>query len=213
MKKTDDKERKLSKAEQKRLENFEITKNGLIEQGYEMKEHTLGLLYANIMAVVVSLPFFLPVIVIYALVHDGGWWFHMNIKELILFVAFDVLLIVAHEAVHGIAWSIFCKNGFKSIEFGIMAEMCTPYCNCSEPLKKNQYIFGSLAPLVVVGIVPSVIAIITGWYWLFLVGVVMIMGAGGDIIITFRMLKYKTEKQDVIFYDHPTKCGFVTFER
>jgi hypothetical protein len=91
--------------------------------------------------------------------------------------------------------------------------MCTPYCNCSEPLKKNQYIFGSLAPLVVVGIVPSVIAIITGWYWLLLVGVVMIMGAGGDIIITFRMLKYKTEKQDVIFYDHPTKCGFVTFER
>jgi hypothetical protein len=214
MKKTDDKERKLSKAEQKRVEEFEITKSELIEQGYEMKEHTLGLLYANIMAAVVSFPFFLPVIAAFVIFRsDKPLWFIMSSGELALFILFNILLIVAHEAVHGITWSFFTENGFKSISFGIMPELCTPYCNCSEPLKRNQYILGSLMPLFVVGILPSVIAIITGWFWLLLVGVCMILGAGGDIIITYRILKYKSDRAEVIYYDHPTKCGFITFER
>ena len=213
MKKTDDKERKLTKAEQKRQEKFNIVRDSFIEQGYEMKEHTLGIVYANLMAIIIAVPFMIPAILLFAFLADGSFSFMMSPTQLVLFIVCNVLLIVFHEAVHGITWACFAKSHFKSISFGIMAEMCTPYCTCSEPLKKRQYITGCLMPLFVVGYIPSIIAALTSQYWLLLVGLIMIMGAGGDIIITFRMLRYKTDKNEVVVYDHPTKCGFITFER
>jgi len=210
VKKTDEKTRKLTKAEQKRQEKFEITRAELENQGYEMKEHTLGILYANIMAFVIAVPLMLPVIAAYAFA-DGGILFENG--DLLLFLAFNILFVIIHEAVHGITWSRFTKKHFKSIEFGFMTETCTPYCTCSESLKRWQYILGSLMPLFVVGYIPSVIAVFVGKFWLLLCALIMIIGAGGDIIISHRMLKYKPEKQEVVYYDHPTKCGFITFEK
>lgn len=210
MKKTDDKERKLTKAEQKRQENFEITKHQLLSQGYEMKEHTLGIVYANIMAILIAIPLMLPVILAYAF-FDGGIIFENG--DLGFFIVANIVLIVLHEAVHGVTWACFTKKRLKSIEFGFMISTCTPYCTCSEPLKKWQYILGSLMPLFVVGYIPSVIAIFVGKMWLLLVALIMIIGAGGDIIISHRMVRYKSEKDEVVYYDHPTKCGFITFER
>jgi hypothetical protein len=213
VKRTDEKTRKLSKAEQKRQEKFEITKQKLLSEGYEMKEHTLGLVYANIMAFIVAIPFMIPVILLFAFVSPKEGFFILGAERLVLFALFDIVLIVVHELVHGITWACFAKNHFKSISFGIIPEMLTPYCNCSEPLEKWQYILGSLMPLFVVGYIPSVIAVFTSQYWLLLVGLVMIIGAGGDIIISHRMVRYKSEKDEVVYYDHPTKCGFITFER
>jgi len=211
MKKTDDKTRKLTKAEQKRLEKFEITKAQLEEQGYEMKEHTLGIVYANVMAFVIAIPLMLPVILAYAFL-DRSYRIELYEVGIMLAVVY-IIFIVLHEAVHGITWACFAKKHFKSIEFGIMPEMLTPYCTCSEPLKRWQYILGSLMPLFVVGYIPSIIAVVFGKFWLLLAGLIMIIGAGGDIIVTSRMLRYKPEKQDVVYYDHPTKCGFITFEK
>jgi len=215
MKSSEEKKEKLTPAQLKRQEKFLEVEAKMASDGYEMKEHTISALYANVMAVVASLPFFLPVIVLYAVINDGTKKniLEMGLKEILLFLLFDIVLVVLHEAVHGITWALFAKNHFRSIEFGIMKELLTPYCTCSEPLKKGQYILGTLMPLFVVGLVPSAIAILLSRYWLLLVGVVMIIGAGGDIIISFRMLKYKSEKDEVIYYDHPTKCGFITFEK
>ena len=210
VKKTDEKTRKLTKAEQKRQEKFEITKQELLSEGYEMKEHTLGIVYANVMAFVIAIPLMLPVIAAYIL-RKGGYFFENG--DLGFFIAFSVLFVILHEAVHGVTWSFFTKKRLKSIGFGFMVETCTPYCTCSEPLEKWQYILGSLVPLFIVGYIPSVIAVFVGKLWLLMCALVMIIGAGGDIIISHRMLRYKPEKQEVVYYDHPTKCGFITFER
>ena len=210
MNKNDDKERKLSKAELKRQAEFEEVKEQLLSEGYEMKEHTLGIIYANVMALVIALPLMLPFIAAYIITKGG---YIMEDGDLGLFLIFSLIFVILHEAVHGVTWGCFAKNHFKSISFGFMTEMLTPYCNCSEPLKKWQYMLGSLMPLFVVGFVPSVIAVFVGKLWLFLCALVMIMGAGGDIIVTHRMVRYKPEKQEVVYYDHPTKCGFITFER
>ncbi len=213
VKKTDDKQRKLTKAEQKRQERFEITRAELENKGYEMKEHTLGLVYANFMAFIVAIPFLISPVLIYLLINPGRFNFSLGLLSLWLFLFIYFAAIVLHELVHGITWAAFAENHFKSISFGIMLEMLTPYCNCSEPLKKWQYIVGSLMPLLVVGMIPAIIGALTAVTWLFLIGLFMIVGAGGDIIVSFRLLKYKSDKNEVVVYDHPTKCGFITFER
>ena len=213
MKKTDDKDRKLTKAEQKRWDKFLQGKGEFEQNGYEMKEHTLGLVYANIMAFVVAIPIIVPFALLFYFVSEPVEIYEFPFVKLIVLAFLYIVSIVVHEALHGITWACFAKNHFKSIEFGVIWEMLTPYCTCSEVLKKWQYVLGSMMPLIVLGIVPCIIAVISGNIYALAFGAIMVIAAGGDIIVTLRILRYKTDKNELVFYDHPTKCGFITFER
>ena len=70
--------------------------------------------------------------------------------------------IILHELIHGLTFLLFCKNGFKSIEFGIMWKYLAPYCHCKEPLPVRPYIIGALMPAIVLGFIPAGIGLITG---------------------------------------------------
>jgi hypothetical protein len=41
----------------------------------------------------------------------------------------------------------------------------------------------------------------------------MIFGGGGDFLIILKMLLYRSGGKEAVFYDHPTECGFVVFEK
>ncbi len=93
--------------------------------------------------------------------------------------------VVAHELLHGISWAFFCKNGFRSIRFGFMWKSLTPYCHCKEPLSLNPYLFGALVPGLVLGLFPAVFSLFNGsqvWlHW----GLIFILSAGGDLLISW----------------------------
>ena len=55
--------------------------------------------------------------------------------------------------------------------------------------------------------------ILWGSFFWTLTGLVMILGAGGDMIIVKNILAYKTEAKDILYMDHPTQAGGVIFER
>ncbi|MBO4330619.1 MAG: hypothetical protein J5827_00930, partial [Oscillospiraceae bacterium] len=54
--KTDEKNRELSPAEKLRLERFEATAAELAEQGYRMTELTVGIVKANVYALLAAIP-------------------------------------------------------------------------------------------------------------------------------------------------------------
>jgi hypothetical protein len=124
-----------------------------------------------------------------------------------------VALTVVHELIHGACWSIFTPHHFKDIEFGVMLSAMAPYCACLVPLKKEQHVFGTAMPLIVLGILPTIYAICSGSLFMLLTGIVMIVSAGGDMAIVLEMLKYKTACHDVKIFDHPTQVGFYLFEK
>src|SRR5690606_9207687 len=64
----------------------------------------------------------------------------------LLFLVVVIVGVVVHELIHGITWAIFAKNGLRSIKFGILKEMLTPYCHCQEPLKLKPYLLGAMMP-------------------------------------------------------------------
>lgn len=76
-------------------------------------------------------------------------------------------LTILHELIHGITWGIFAKNHFHSIDFGIIWSSFAPYCTCSEPLKKWQYLLGTAMPTLVLGGGAAVVAVITNQIILF----------------------------------------------
>ena len=117
---------------------------------------------------------------------------------------------VLHELIHGITWAKYTENGFKSIRFGIMWRMLTPYCHCVEPLKVKHYILGAIMPTIILGFLPFVFSLVTGnLLWLFF-GVFFTMGGVGDFLIINLLRK---EKKDDLVLDHPTEAGCYIFRK
>ena len=124
------------------------------------------------------------------------------------FIVVILLGVVAHELVHGISWSLFCKKGFRSIKFGVIWKYLTPYCHCKEMLEARHYRIGALMPAIIVGLVPYFISLLTGNTGLFLFGLFFTFGAGGDFLILWMLRK--TQKHTLV-KDHPTKIGCIVY--
>lgn len=213
------KERGLTLAEQKRKEKFEKQKETLQKEGYREKDLTISVAKTNGMALILCLPFLILFIAIFYLVNgeigilqqmwnEEGYFGKWRLWLIGLFV-----LIVVHEVIHGITWSVFAKNHCKSIAFGFIAKYLTPYCCCMEPLKKGQYIIGCLMPAIVLGVIPILISCFSGSVWWFVMGCIMFVSGGGDMEITRQLLMYRSDKKEKICMDHPYECGVVVFER
>lgn len=209
--------RELSSAEKKRSIRFEKTKKELCEKGYEVQDLTIGIVYANVMAVVLTLPIIFCLAALYYFCNQDFFERMESVPAekvlvtLILFWVLLLVLIVVHELIHGITWSLFAKKRWKSISFGFIAQYMTPYCTCDEALRKGQYVAGALMPTIMLGIVPAVISIITGSIFLFGIGAFMLMSGGGDLTIVLKLMRFRTKGKEVLYLDHPYQAGLVAF--
>ena len=131
-------------------------------ENYTKEVKIIDLVVAN----KVALKYFAVFGLVFGLPYYLLWGFNLSsflMKNHLLsaILPFLVLLlgIIVHEFIHGVFFSIFASKGFKSIKFGILWKMLTPYCHCREPLKIKQYIIALLAPLIILGIAPAVISL------------------------------------------------------
>lgn len=206
------KERKLTSAEQKRKVDFENIFIEMEQKGYLKKDLSFSILYANIMGVIIMLPFIVIAFVVYFFVNPRSRWSFSLFSGIIFLIAL-LLLLILHEIIHGLTWGFFTKGHWSAISFGIIWKLLTPYCTCAEPLKKTQYIVGAVMPTLILGF--GLIGIATNWgnYTLFVLSLCMIFGGGGDFLIILKLLRYRCQNKTVLFYDHPYECGFIIFEK
>ena len=203
------KERVLTAREEKRKAEFAVTSEMLTARGYERKDLTVSVVQANLGALLMT-----PFCLIGAFLYLEKYGFSRCVVRFDTWLAFFVgslALCVVHELIHGICWGIFAENHRKSIEFGIIWSMLTPYCPCRDPLKKGQYIFGGVMPTVMLGFGLTAVSIVTGSFFLFLLGEAMFLGGGGDFLILLLILRRAPKSQEVLFLDHPYECGVVMF--
>ena len=207
-----EKARELTEDEKKRLKDFEELADRMVQQGYCRVELTVSIIKANWFAILLLIPLF---------VVGGGLFYLKNrglgderfISSLLIFFGAYLVLIVVHELIHGVSWSLFAEHHWKDIAFGFMKQYMTPYCSCRVPLSKGQYIFGALMPLILLGIVPMLVGILIGSWLITLLGIVMADAAAGDILIVWNLLKYRSEAKEIVYMDHPTQAGGVVFEK
>ena len=210
----DEKNRKLSAREQRRLEVFEKTCEALVGQGYKRNDLTIGIVKANLFSVLLAIPLIVIGVLLFAWKNPLAL-LRPTPTESLLFVIIFLVLIVAHELIHGLTWSVFAEHHFKDIDFGFMKKYMTPYCTCATPLKKPHYIWGALMPCIVLGIIPTVLGILLGSGLLFWIGIFMTISACGDILIVLKVMRYKKQEssEEILIYDHPTQAGSVIFEK
>lgn len=191
-----------------------MNKEYIIPPGYQFKkELTTSAAKANVVAIVMALPLMLAFSIPYLLI-----WKQIVSLDVILAgrenllptLGIIVAGIVTHELLHGLGWALFAKGGFKTIRFGVIWHMLTPYCHCTVPLSLPAYLFGGLLPAVAMGIVPCSIAMASGNMGLMIFGLFFTLAAGGDFLVAWMLRKQG--KSDVVM-DHPNKIGCIVLER
>ena len=209
-KKETKKERVLSPAEKLRAERFGKLAEEMEQQGYVRHDLMIDLGNANRFALLLLIPLFIIGYGLYYLVYHRIDFFK---SSLVIYIFVFVAAIVVHELIHGLCWSFFTPHHFGDIQFGFIKTTVTPYCTCLVPLKKGEYIFGSVMPLIILGILPMIIAIAIGNGALLFLGVVMADSAAGDIMVIQKVLGFKSNADDIVYMDHPTEAGCVVFEK
>ncbi|MBN1414467.1 MAG: DUF3267 domain-containing protein [Bacteroidales bacterium] len=184
-------------------------------------ELTMNAAEANMYALI----FVVPLLLLYGLPFYFIWLRHNTLNMFVDFLvdnwrslAFSglwvilILLVgvILHELIHGLTFMLFCKNGLKSISFGIMWRFITPYCHCKEPLKARHYIIGALMPAIIMGFLPACLGIITGKIIPLLFGLFFSFAAGGDFLIVWLLRK---QPGDSLVLDHESKVGCYIVER
>jgi hypothetical protein len=170
------------------------------------KIYTISVLRANLAAFLFSIPIIILSVLGYSL-----FWPLIDLFSAIDFILVWVILVVVfgvifHEFLHGITWSLFAKNGWKSIQFGLKWSSLTPYCHCKEPLLKWHYTLGTAMPFIIMGVMPIVLSIILGNGVLLIIGILFGISAGGDILGLWMLRK--ANKEDWV-QDHPSEIGFI----
>lgn len=182
---------------------------------YAKTELSMTAAEANVRALV----FIVPIVLIYAAAYWLIWpeqFSTQNLGELVR-VHRDLLLIspllmlvvfilgaVVHELLHGLTWAVFCKNGLKSIKYGVYWKMLTPYCHCKEVLPLRHYMIGGMMPGLVMGLLPALAGIAMGHFLLFLFGLFFSMAAAGDLLILWML---RRQQASDLVQDHPDKIG------
>ncbi|MGJ1407788.1 DUF3267 domain-containing protein [Sphingobacterium siyangense] len=126
---------------------------------------------------------------------SNAWW----VYGIVIIIG-----VVLHELIHGIVFASFAKQGFKSIKFGIIWKMLTPYAHCKEPLRVRPYMLGVVMPFLLVGFLPAIYSIFTGNLPLLFFAIFFSGAAVGDFMILNLIYK---ENKDNLILDHPTEGG------
>lgn len=208
-----EKERKLTQAEARRKERFEKISDDLIGEGFIRQDLIIDIVKANIGALVIMMPFVIVMGVLYYTVNMHKGISRFSLSSYMMFLGLFLFLIIAHELIHGITWSIFTPNHMKDIEFGVIWSAVTPYCTCGQPLSKKQFIIGAAMPTLILGFGLGIVSIVTGQLMMFLLAEALILGGGGDFLIIIKLLRFNSDRKEQLYYDHPYECGLVVFER
>ena len=151
-----------------------------VVEGYEPQKKTISILWANVLGIVMFVVFGVLGYLALFLLWGGenvpfyGWIIFPF--TLLFFVG-----VVIHELIHGLTWIGLTRNGFRHLKFGLMTGAV--YCHIDVPMKKHHYVIGALMPLILVGIVTTIVGICVGSLLWTMVGVALISGAAGDIMI------------------------------
>lgn len=150
----------------------------------------LGLAIMAAMGIIAHL--FIPITTFFDM-NDGIVIYLLRLVALLLGM---VLYIVLHELVHG----IFMKR-FSGIKPHYGFTLMYAYAGSTAYFNKKHYIIIALAPIVVWGIVLTIINCFVpeSWFWVvYFIQIMNISGAAGDLYVTYKFSKMS---KDILVHD------------
>lgn len=113
----------------------------------------------------------------------GFWpWMVSYVMWLLVFIATVLAGVFVHEGIHGLLIAAFARGGFRSLSFGYDKKTMSPYAHSRVSLRAWQMSAVCLGPLTVLGLLPFGWAVWQGSVFVFVLSVVFIVTAGGDML-------------------------------
>lgn len=131
------------------------------------------------------------------------------VRQWLFFTFLILVAILTHELLHGITWMYFGKKRSSAIHFGFNLKALSPYAHCKEPMTARAYRLGTLMPALILGILPALMALVSGSGILMLFGLLFTVAAGGDMLVFWMLRK---ESSNAMVMDHPTNAGCILLE-
>ena len=175
------------------------------------RDVSMSMARVNLLAIPVAI---VPVLLLGSLfVLVNGW---SAVSQTVALFRKPVLLLAVlaggvalHELLHAAAWAAYGQKPLTSITFGIHWPTLTPYAHCTVPLQADVYRLGALTPALLLGIIPSLLAIFAGIYWLFFPGLVFTIAAAGDFLVVWMLRGVRSTQ---LVQDHPDRAGCLVFD-
>lgn len=205
--------KKFTEKEKLRISKYNDIVDNLIKESYQSEELTINILAANILVIVIFVPLILIVIGLYLYLYNQDIFTVLSEDPFITMKALLIFIVCVpiHEYIHGLTFGHYAPRGKEAIEYGFQVKTLTPYCYCGDPLDKNSYILGSFMPTLVLGILMIIIGFIMKNIALVFAGLLNASGGMGDLMVIFKILKYKNNAKDILYIDHPYKAGLTVF--
>ena len=145
-----------------------------------------------------------------------GWRFvpehpilSLNPVAAVLYLVIIVIGMFVHELIHLASAMYFGKISSRDFKFGIEPKTLSPYFHCKVPLEVGVYRKLTAMPGFILGLLPSLIGLISGNPWIMLFGLIFCLGAGGDMLILWLL---RNVKQGTMVEDHPSRVGCFIIE-
>lgn len=117
--------------------------------------------------------------------------------------------IVVHEMLHALTCVYLGNKPWRAIQFGIVWKALAPYAHLTEPVEVRAYRWGVAIPGIVLGLVPSLVGILTGIGAIMLFGLIFTLAAAGDALILWVTRSVEAGK---LVEDHPSRAGCYVIE-
>lgn len=96
------------------------------------------------------------------------------------------------------------KAPADAIRYGFNWKGLAPYAHCYAVMSARSYRIGVALPGIVLGILPAVVGLVAGVWWLAAWGAVMLVSAGGDLAV---LLAVRRVPGEALVQDHPSRVG------
>jgi hypothetical protein len=180
------------------------------------REVTVSALAANLYALVTGLLPALLLPALYTLIWgseqlrqglDG--LFSFDSGQMTALILIFIPGIVVHELLHALGWMRFGQVDRSAIKLGFQWKALAPYAHCKVPLPASAYRTGAFLPGLLMGIVPGLLGVFFGNFFLVAVGFLFTFTAGGDFLVLWLL---RAVPPQTLVQDHPGKVGSYVFE-
>lgn len=133
----------------------------------------------------------------------------VDLAAILGFVVVIVAGIVVHELLHALSWVYLGRKSWSAIKFGVVWKALAPYAHCKEAVEVRRYRWAVAMPGILLGLVPSLIGILTGVGPVMLFGLIFTLAAAGDALILWVIRSVEAGK---LVEDHPSRAGCYVIE-
>ncbi len=174
---------------------------------FQKRDVSISMGKASLIGTLFAIPVAIVQFVSFANIHGfAAFKPQWNLTLLIILILAGIIF---HEVIHGVSWVFFGKKPLSAIKVGFMWKTITPYAHCKEPLEVNAYRLGIFMPGLVLGMIPFIVAILTGSGDLMWFSLLHTAAASGDWLVLWVI---RSVKPGLLVEDHPIKAGCYVLE-